>query len=251
LFEEADLRQYLLGQATEPSAERLEIQALDDEDFFATLGSVEDDLFDDYARGSLADAELQPFLMRYGAQTDRIRVARALAARGAQPRAASSPSLFRYWMVAAAAACLAGVAAVLGTRAHPAPPRPPTALGVSTPGAAAQTTVALLITLGTSRSAAPPPTVRLTSSTAAVQLHVRIDPADVFDRYAMGLRSDRGVVVWHADAVKASAAGGDLTLAGDIPAAALAGGSYELTVRGSTAGSRSEVLGFAAVKVDR
>jgi hypothetical protein len=251
LFKEADLRQYLLGQATEPSAERVEVRALDDEDFFATIGSVEDDLIDDYARGTLADAELQPFLMRYGAQTDRIRVARALAVRGAQPRAASTPILFRYWMVAAAAACLAGVAAAVGTRPHPAPLRPATALAVSTPGAAAQATVALLITLGTSRSAAPPPAVTLTASTAALQLHVRIDPADVFDSYAMELRSDHGVVVWHAEALKASAAGGDLTLVGDIPAAALAGVSYELTVRGSTAGSKSEVLGFADVKVDR
>ena len=44
---DADLRAYLLGQTTEPDAERLEVRALEDEDFFVTVRSVEDDLFDD------------------------------------------------------------------------------------------------------------------------------------------------------------------------------------------------------------
>ena len=48
---DADLRAYLLGQTTEAIAEQVELRALDDEEFFVTVRSVEDDLFDDYARG--------------------------------------------------------------------------------------------------------------------------------------------------------------------------------------------------------
>lgn len=251
MFKDADLRAYLLGQSIEADAERIEIQALDDEDCFTTLGSVEDDLFDDHARGMLADDELQRFLARYGGERGRLQVARALVARGARPRAGFPPDAFKYWMVAAAAACLAGIAASVGVRSRPARPQTPAAVAVPPVTPAAPVPVALLLTLGTSRSAAPPPEVRLPVSASVLQLHVRLDPADTFDSYAMELRSDHDVVVWRGDAIQASSAGGDLTVAVDIPAASLQESSYELTVRGSSAGSRPEVLGFAAVRVRR
>ena len=251
MLNDADLRAYLLGQATDADAGRIEALAVEDEDVFATLGSVEDDLFDDYARGALEPAERQLFLARYGADRSRLLAARALAERtaraGVVPAPIASPS-FRYWTLAAAAA-LTGVAVAAGIRSRPMPANSPPATAVSTN--AASVSVALLLTLSTSRSAASPPEAVLPSSAAALELHVRIDPADVFDTYTMELRSDRGVLIWSADGLKASPADGNPTIVGNVPAALLTDTSYELAVRGANPGSTLEALGFAALKVRR
>jgi hypothetical protein len=249
---DADLRAYLLGQTTEPDAERLEVRALEDEDFFSTVRSVEDDLFDEYVRGEMADDERPLFLARYGGDHERLRMARALMMRTSQPPVASRSTASGYWMMAAAAVLVIGIGVTLGIPGKPTTGRP-TAPVASTPApaAAAPAPVALLLTLGTSRSAAPPPEAVLPSSVVTLQLHVRIDPADTFDGYTMELHSDDGNVIWRADMLEASAAGGDLTLVGDVPARLLKEAGYELTVLGSTAGRPPEALGFAAVKIRR
>jgi hypothetical protein len=250
---DADLRAYLLGQTTEPDAERLEIRALEDEDFFSTVRSVEDDLFDEYVRGAMADHERPLFLARYGGDQERLRMARALMTRTSQPPVASRSTASKYWMMAAAAVLVVGIGLTLGIPGKPTTGRPtaPVAASTPAPAAPAPAPIALLLTLGTSRSAAPPPEALLPSSAVTLQLHVRIDPADTFDGYTMELHSDNGNVIWRADTLKASAAGGDLTLVGDVPAALLKEAGYELTVLGSTAGRPPEVLGFAAVKIRR
>jgi hypothetical protein len=248
---DADLRAYLLGQTTEPDAERLEVRALEDEDFFCTVRSVEDDLFDEYVRGTMADDERPLFLARYGGEQDRLRTARALMTRTAQPRGVRRSDASSYWMMAAAAVLVVGIGVTLGIPGKPTPGRSTAPVAVSTPAAAAPAPVALLLTMGTSRSAAPAPEALLPSSAATLQLRVRLDPADTFDGYTMELRSDDGNVIWRADTLKASPAGGDLTLAADVPAGLLKEAAYELTVRGSTVGRAPEALGFATVKIRR
>ena len=248
---DADLRAYLLGQTTEAIAEEIELRALDDEEFFVTVQSVEDDLFDDFARNRMTDDERRLFLAKYGAATDRLRVARALATRTARSRVLSRPVASKYWMMAAAAVLIAAVGFPLATRSRPSPERPTPSVATSAPAQVAPPPVALLLTLGSSRSAAPPVERALGSDASILQLRVRMDPADVFDSYSMELRSERGAVVWRGDALHASAANGDLTLVGDVPAPSLSSGTYELTVLGSTAGRAPEALGFAAVKIAR
>jgi hypothetical protein len=249
---DADLRAYLLRQTTEADAERVEVRALDDDDFFATLESVEDDLFDDYVRGRMADDERPLFLAKYGAERARLQVARALMMRTAEPHVVSAPAMSRYWMIGVAAALVVGIGLTLRVRRTPAPDRAAVPVAVSTPAVPASAPVALLLTLSTSRSAAgQTPQVALPMSAATLQLRVRLDPADAFDSYVMELRSDRDLVVWRAGDLHASAAAGDLTLAGDVPAAMLKAAVYELTVLGSAAGRTPEPLGFAAVKIAR
>jgi hypothetical protein len=249
---DAELRAYLLGQAAEATAEQMEVRALDDEDFFATIKGVEDDLFDEYARGRMTEAERSLFLAKYGAERERLRVAHALAARMARPRIASWPVASRYWMAAVAAVLLAAVGFPLLIRSRTASPRRSIpSVAVSTPAAPAAAPVALLLTLESSRSAAPTGATALPASATTLQLRVRLDPADTFDSYAMELRSGQGAVVWRADALHASVANGDLILIGDVPSAALQSGGYELTVLGSAAGRAPEALGFAAVKLAR
>ena len=76
-----EMRAYLLGQATDVEVERLENRLLEDDDVYATLRGIEDDLFDDYARGTLSGDERQQFIERYGAERGRLLVAHALLSR--------------------------------------------------------------------------------------------------------------------------------------------------------------------------
>ncbi|HEY1912251.1 MAG TPA: hypothetical protein VGG73_15105 [Vicinamibacterales bacterium] len=241
----ADLRTYLLGQSTEAQAERVEVRALDDEDFYVTLQSFEDDLFDEYARGTMPEVDRKPFRTRYSGERHRLVVARALSARVESPSGTS-----KYWLLAAAAVVLTAVGATLAIRTKSASPTPAATVAASAPATPpVPAPVALLLTLGTSRSAAAVPEVRLPSSSSSLRLRVRLDPADTFDSYAMELRSAQGELVWRADALKATVQGGDRLVIGDIPAKTLAATSYELSVTGSSAANRPEVLGFAAMSI--
>src|SRR5256885_804048 len=109
----------------------------------------------------------------------------------------------------------------------------------------------LLVTLGTSRSAATAPVAALRNGTAVLELHVRLDPSDRFDRYAMDLRSGAGSLAWHNEDLHASVSNGEPIIIASVPAAALAPGSYEIVVRGVNGASPAEALGFVTARVER
>ena len=228
---ESALREYLLGSASPEAAERIEARVLEDDELFAALCSVEDDLFDACARGRLVPAERARFLERYGHQADRVRFADALARRTATA-AGGSPIAGRRWMPFAAAAAFVLAAGALFTYLEaPAPlvvrqqPSPPITAPQPPPF-----TVAL--TLGTSRSATGATAVQIPSGTTDVQLNVRLDPGDRFDTYAMELRGAGDRVVWSGGNVTLATGDGNLTVSARIPATSLPAGSYELAVRG-------------------
>ncbi len=236
---ETELREYLLGRLPESDSERLENRLLDDDELFLTTRSVEDDLFDDFARSRLDAADREQFLKRYGAQNRRLTFARALAQRG--PNVVAFPR--RRWIGwAAAAAVVIAMGTLLMTRVE-SPDAKPVARRRDAGGTAAGT-AAVLVTLGTSRSAGATSTVTLPKDASTLRLRVRLNPDDRFDRYAMELRSDR--VVWRADDLHSSIEGGELIVSAAVPASALADGSYELAVRGG-----GEDLGFVTLEVHR
>jgi hypothetical protein len=244
------MRAYLLGQAPEASAVRLEERVLDDEQIFATLKSVEDDLFDEYARGALTSAERARFLERYGADRGRLLAAQALARRSLRHRVVSFGTFGRrQWMsLAAAATLVAAVGATMWSRDRHAD------TGPQVRAAAPQPTVVpavLLVTLGASRSAAVPPALTLPKETSTLELRVRLDPADRFDRYSIQLRSESGGLVWHHDDLGASTQNGEPIVVAVVPTNSLESGSYELAIRGASGSTTSETLGFATVKVSR
>jgi len=249
------MRAYLLGQASEADAERIEVRALEDEDFFMEVRSAEDDLFDDYARGLLSAAEREQFLARYGHAHDRLPTAEALAARVARANAsAPSPPVFRTWMLAAAAALVAGVGAVLWMRAPSTVSTTMTSVApsqLSSSLAPAPAPVVLALTLGASRAAASVPEATLSGSAPALALRVRIDPADTFADYSMEIRSTTGALVWSREHLAAANEHGDRILAGEIPSASLPAGTYEVAVRGITSGAPPETLGFATMSIRR
>jgi hypothetical protein len=243
------MRDYLLGQATDAEVERLENRLLEDEDVYATLRGVEDDLFDDYARGALTLTERQRFAERYGADRGRLLVAGALTRR-TLPLRPSRPLRSSYVAAAAAALVVAGgigltiwmrertgdqlSSAVRAPSAHPL-----------------QATAVLLITLGSSRSQTETPEVALPADAPTLELRVTLNPADRFDVYSMELRSESGVLVWRADGLHALEERGNLVVVGAVPAATLTESSYELSVRGSMRGAPEEALGFAPLSIRR
>jgi hypothetical protein len=242
-----ELRAYLLGRLSEAGAQRLEERLIEDEDAFQTLKSLEDDLFDDYARERLDPEERRSFVERYGAQHGRLSFARALRKRAGRPNVVAFRQ--RPWLPLAAAAglvlAIGGIVATTGI----APERTP---GGLRPGAApASPATAIVLTLGTSRSAGKAAEATLAKDDAALELRVRLDPADRFDRYALELRSASDEVVWRGDDVKATRTSGELALLATVPARSLAEGSYELAVRGGSNGRPLDDIGFATLGVRR
>lgn len=257
-----EMRRYLLGQATEAEAARLEERLLEDEETFQTLCSVEDDLFDEYARGGLTSQERQRFLDRYGSDRGRLIVARALTRRSesdqrltrhsgeaaAAGRSAEGAKAGNWMPLAAAAALAAAIGATLWVRDRPA------TISSPIPTASQKLSVApavLLVTLGTSRSAVDIPAVTVPQEAPALELRVRLDPSDQFDRYTMELRSETGSVVWHVEDVRLTTGSGEPIVAGTVPASALQSGSFELAVRGANGTAPTETLGFATVRINR
>jgi len=239
--EERQLRAYLLGQLPPGEAEQLEARLLEDQELFETLEGIEDDLFDEFARGRLAEGDRARFLERYSAQAERVRFAHALAKRAV--RANVVPFTRRQWLPLAAAAALAVAVGgiLLRPERAPEPPRP----------SAAPPTPSVVLRLGTSRSAAGVSEIALAPDAPSLQLRVRLDPADRFDRYSMELRSSAGEIVWRVDDLRASQEAGELDLQGGVPGRALAAGTYELGVRGVNDGGTPEDLGFVTVRIAR
>jgi hypothetical protein len=234
------LRAYLLRQLPENEADRLEARLLDDQEVFEALESAEDDLFDDFARGRLEAGERVSFVERYGAQSDRIRFAKALARRSAGANVVGFR--WRQWMPLVAAVALAVAMGGVMLRPERIPSPLPTA---------APPPPSAVLRLGTSRSAGSMSEIALPPSAPSLQLRVRLDPADRFDRYTMELRDARGAIAWRVDDLRAAPDAGELDLVGSVPARSLPGGDYELGVRGVNDGGSPEDLGFVSVRIVR
>jgi hypothetical protein len=244
---DADCRAYLLGRLSPAEAEALEERLLRDDEAFHAMEGAEDDLFDDFARGRLGAEERTRFLERFGAQPQRVAFARALARRlGTESRSTTGRSP---WIpLAAAAALVAAIAGGWWLRQRPASiDRAATAAaGSPAPVVPAAPPVVALFTLGTSRAAADAVTVTIPAASPALQVRIRLNPADRYDSYALELRSSADRVVWRGDDLHAVREAGDLVLTAQIPAPPLDNGTYELAVRGGR-----DDLGFLPVRIMR
>lgn len=230
------LRAYFLGGLAEEEAQRLEEKALEDDQLFTTMRSAEDDLFDDYARHRLSKDEEAAFARRFGQQHERIRFARTLAARR------DNVLTFRRRLTLAAAAVVGAVVLSALFIMQPAPrpsdvlPRPPVSVSA---------VEMVEIRLGTSRNAETQPAITLRNGVSTLHLRVHLDPGDRFEHYAMELRSAGGIA-WSARGLAPIVREGDLFLSAAVPASALAGGPYELSVRGG-----EELLGVTTLEIRR
>jgi hypothetical protein len=242
---DAELRAYLLGQAPEAAATRLEERLIEDEGVFAALRVAEDDLFDDYVRGRLSLEDRARFADRYRGEPKRLAFARALARRTAPP------ALRGYWMpMALAATVVIAFGALLLTRVPPAT-QVTSAPPASEPAVPATTTIVATLVLGTTRSAGAVPEILVPASAAFVELRVRLNPADRYPQYAAELRSSANEVAWQAGGLAAVADAGELVVAVRVPAAGLTQGLYELAIQGAGPNRVPEMLGFVTVQVSR
>jgi hypothetical protein len=239
-----------LGQLPEIEAEPLETRALDDEEFYLTLKSVEDDLFDDFARNSLRGEDHQAFLAKYGAHHDKLVFARALASKssGTAGNVIKFPvRRLPYQLAAAAVLVLAVGTFVVQQRSVPGP--------ASAPSPAPQRVVPPEVTatanlvLGSSRAAGEATVIAIPPDATRVQLRVKLNAADRFEQYALEARSSRNNIVWGDAALKGVVDNGDLIVAAFVPAKTLAPGTYELAVRGIHTTAKPEELGFITFEI--
>lgn len=84
--DEALIKRYLLGELAEAEQLQLEERLLTDEEYFAQLQSVEEDLIDSYARGALPPSEVEKFESYFMAAPERQRAVHfAMALQGSTP----------------------------------------------------------------------------------------------------------------------------------------------------------------------
>ncbi len=239
------LRDYLLGRLPESDAERLEEDLIESEEVYLTLRTLEDDLFDEYARGDLDDKDRDAFLKRYSARKNRIAFAKALTHR--KHNVMAFPPKPRLIGLAAAAALLVALGTILLVEDRRPRLSPLTiARTARQAGAPVVHSVAVTLTLGTSRSASDTPVVTVQPNTSTVNVRVRLHPDDRFEKYAAALQSSSGTTVWEHDDLHAVSEGGELILPFAVPAGSLNDGSYELAVHGG-----KDDLGFVAMEVRR
>ena len=233
------LRNYLLGRLPDTESERLEEQLLENDEVFLTLRTIEDDLFDEYARDELKPDERDAFLSRYGRDSQRLAFASALARKRADVVAfAPRP---KWVSLATAAALLVAVGTVLlleEQRPRLSAPR--------TASVPVVQPVAITLTLGSTRGTAETPVVTFAPNQSEVSMRVRLNPADRYDRYRADLVSSTGATAFSRTDLHAIEEGGELVLLFNVPASSLPDGSYELAVHGN-----DEALGFTRMEVRR
>lgn len=241
LTTDTTLRDYLLGRLPEEERERIESSALEDEELFLALRAAESDLFDEFARGELDDAERASFVSKFGADRKRIAFAHALAGRNVVPFRAR-----RRWIPAAAAAALVIGAVSLWFRETP--PAPPAARVVAQAPKVVQPVVATVtLVLGTSRSSSETRDVTIPAAASSVEFRMQLHPEDRYERYRVELTTALGDPVWRGENLHSVMEKGELILPFAVPASSIVSdGSFELAVHGD-----DEPLGFVEFKAHR
>jgi hypothetical protein len=208
--EDAVIRKYLLGEATEDAAASVETAYFSIEQALDEVGSAEWDLLDDYLAGRLPAGDRARFerhYLRTPAHRRRLAMAKALAVEAAAQR---RPHKVLYFLPLAAAAILVltVVAVVWGLRLPEA---------AHVPGASI---VSVQLPLVAVRGEGETPTAHLG---VAAALELRLEPGAATAPYALLLRTVEGREVWRGEAADQPVF--------RIPAAELAAGDYvaELT----------------------
>lgn len=212
---------YLLGLLDETERENMQVSILEDEAAFDRVREAENDLFDAYARGALAESYRLPFerkLLASDAGRGKLAAAKALARR-------ARPAHWR-WIAVAAGLFVAAGSSALWMRWN-ADPAAPTAVPASPRR--------LTIDLPPGGTRAADSAMRFALPPAGVDgVDLRIPrPAGSETEYELELRTSRGERRWQSGPL--IPAPDTRVLVAAVPASALGAGSYELMVssRGS------------------
>ena len=235
--EQAGVR-YLLGLLPEEDHARVERRLLEDEEAFAQMSALEDELFHDYAQGGLEPSERLRFEERYLASDEgrrRVADARALLARLRRPAPPRTNPLLPL-----AAVLVLGAGTWFLTR-RPVPHVAP-APAPSAPAPSAK--VALALSPGVVRDVtAAAKRVRLRPD-ETLALTLELPATAVPPRLRARVLSADGREVWRSGTLVPSAPAGRAAVVLDVPPGALPEGDYQLLLA-ADAGEATEVADYA------
>jgi len=251
-WNEAQLRDFVLGKLSADESERIEEMLIESRDFFEQVEAIEAELFDDFVRGALPAEDREAFQRRYGDEKSRMSAAVLLARKSERPsnvRRFAPPQ--RVLLAAAAVVLVALSAAVLlrrGPTKAPSVAQSESARVVPQPQPGRVITLALV--LATTRDARGIARVSAQAGDT-IEAAVRLNPADRYSGYAATVRGTDGRIVWSGTHLPATMANGELVLRCAIPPNACPPGEYRLRISGESPDSTSELLGEVHFAVSR
>jgi hypothetical protein len=231
---------------------------------------VEAGLADAYARGGLPPAERAAWEERLRASPrlqERNAFARALAARASAPprRRLADPPLLA--LAAALLVVVGGVVwmtvargpeprrqAALPPTPRPSAPsdgQPPTAESPASSVPRVPSYVTLALGLGTLRGEAGPARAALPPTADGLRLQAELESTEGFEQLRARVETDAGTHVFRADDLRRPSGSGLGTVEVTVPASALSGGTYILTVEGRPASGDWETLAVREFRVER
>ncbi|HUD70410.1 MAG TPA: hypothetical protein VMQ62_00485 [Dongiaceae bacterium] len=227
-FDRDALRRYLLGEAAESDAERLERDYFARETALEAVAEAEEDLIDDYLSGRLADGPRRRFESHYLASLEhrrRVAFVRALRAKAGPRRNA--------WLAPLMSLAAAMVVALLGALVWQR--------GVA-PGAGSTVSVTLPAIMLRDGGASPEARIGPGSITLVIRFEAGSLPAP--PPLEAAIRTVDGAEVWRGPAspIEGSPAGSPRLLAStEVPASTLAGGDYVIVLFTRVGGETREL----------
>jgi hypothetical protein len=242
--EGAVLRRYLLGEASEHEAARLERAYLGSDAALEELRAHEDELIEDYLAGALDPPERESFERHFlssPGRFERLLFIRALRDRAARPHVPRTHP-WRWARAAAAAAAVVAAAGVLVARAvapvdtarsvRPSPPpeAAPSEPVPPAPASVASRPVSLRLEVPAVRGSSDLPVLEAGAADVAV-LEAPLDPREPFTAYRGRLAAPDGSDVllspWQPNR-------GERSLRVIVPVASLRAGRHVLVVEGTS-----------------
>ncbi len=282
---------YLLGDLPDDQQIELEDRAFADRQCMENLLAVENDLIDNYVRGSLSETQRSQFESRFLTSNERrqkVEFARALAEVSARQPEVEAPVTFWQsladWLrslnpalqVSLAAASLAAIIGVTWlirqtvtpplevkeiakTEPMPGPlptearrPEPEQPPQPAQPPPAPPPTIASLVLLpGTSRSASERPKLVIPQAASLTRLQVGLERTDDYKGFGVEIRNSQGREIWKRDGLRPQPSRAGRTINLIIPRSLFPTGQYELALKGLTADKKAEDVRYYYFEVNR
>ncbi len=222
---EREITRYLFAELAEAEAEAISRRCFEDEDFYDSVRTVEDELVDSFVRGELPaeEAKRVDLFLRDTYQEDQLRIAQSFA----HPGGSKLLSRWASWRMLAIAACvflLLGSGIWLWSRKPMAnaPQRAATSRTFEKP----PVTFSFWIAPGVVRGERETKSLSIPPGTQTVAIEFELAAGTPRSAYSVDLQTTSGRPLWKQDGVTP-----EKSLIVKIPADVLRSGNYEATLR--------------------